>query len=64
MICHGLPPVAGACRSFPEPMEGSGNLGAVSVGISEVVIVVVLVPLVLPFGAWKLVKLIWAALSG
>lgn len=43
-------------------MEGSGGLGAVSVGISEAVIVVVLV--VVLFGAWKLVKLIWAALSG
>ena len=43
-------------------MEGSGGLGAVSVGISEAVIAVVLV--VVLFGAWKLAKLIWAALSG
>ena len=44
-------------------MEGSGGLGAVSVGIPEALIVLVVVVVVL-FGAWKLAKLIWAALSG
>ena len=47
-------------------MQGSGGLGAVSVGISESVVVLVLAGLVLLalFGGWKLAKLIWAALSG
>lgn len=44
-------------------MEGSGGLGAVSVGIPEAVIALVVIVVVL-FGAWKLAKLIWAALSG
>ena len=44
-------------------MEGSGGLGAVSVGIPEAVLVLVVV-LVVVFGAWKLAKVIWAALSG
>ena len=43
-------------------MEGSGGLGAVSIGISEIVLIPVV--LLLAFGAWKLAKLIWAALAG
>jgi Sec-independent protein translocase protein TatA len=43
-------------------MDGSGGLGAVSIGISEIVLIPVL--LLLAFGAWKLAKLIWAALAG
>jgi hypothetical protein len=43
-------------------MDGSGGLGAVSFGISWIVVVPLL--LLLAFGAWKLVKLIWAALAG
>jgi hypothetical protein len=43
-------------------MDGSGGLGAVSIGISEIVLIPVL--LLLAFGAWKLAKLLWAALAG
>ena len=43
-------------------MNGSGGLGAVSSGISEMVLIPVL--LLLAFVAWKLAKLIWAALAG
>jgi hypothetical protein len=43
-------------------MDGSGGLGAVSIGISEIVLIPVL--LLLAFGVWKLAKLIWAALAG
>ncbi len=41
---------------------GSGGLGAVSVGISELLIGLVILLVVL-FGLWKLAKLIWAAFS-
>ena len=41
---------------------GSGGLGAVSIGISESLIgLIVLIALL--FGLWKLVKLVWAAFS-
>ena len=41
---------------------GSGGVGAVSIGISESLVgLVILIALV--FGLWKLVKLIWAAFS-
>ena len=43
-------------------MDGSGGVGAVSIGISEIVLIPVV--LLLAFGAWKLAKLIWAALAG
>ena len=43
-------------------MDGSGGLGAVSIGISEIVLIPVL--LLVAFVAWKLAKLIWAALAG
>jgi hypothetical protein len=42
--------------------EGSGGLGAVSIGISETLIGLIVV-IVLLFGLWKLVKLVWAAFS-
>lgn len=42
---------------------GSGGLGAVSIGIPEAFVVVILLAAVL-FGAWKLAKILWAALSG
>ena len=41
---------------------GSGGLGAVSVGISESVVWLIILLVVL-FGVWKLVKLLWAAFS-
>jgi hypothetical protein len=41
---------------------GSGGLGAVSIGISESLIGLIILAVVL-FGLWKLAKLIWAALS-
>jgi hypothetical protein len=46
--------------------EGSGGLGAVSVGISEpiVLIILVVVGLLVAFVGWKLVKLILAAIAG
>ena len=42
---------------------GSGGLGAVSAGISESVVwlLIVLVVALLAFGIWKLVKLLWVA---
>jgi hypothetical protein len=43
--------------------QGSGGLGAVSFGISESLVALVLLVAVL-FGVWKLAKLLWAALSG
>jgi hypothetical protein len=44
-------------------MQGSGGLGAVSIGLSETLIgLVILVAVV--FGIWKLAKLLWAAFSG
>jgi hypothetical protein len=42
--------------------EGAGGFGAVSVGIAEVVVVVLLIALV--FGLWKLARLVWIAFSG
>ena len=44
-------------------MEGSGGLGAVSIGISETLIGLVILVVVV-FGIWKLAKLLWAAFSG
>ena len=46
--------------------QGSGGLGAVSIGISEPMVVIILVAVVLlvAFVGWKLVKLILAALAG
>jgi hypothetical protein len=46
--------------------NGSGGFGAVSVGISEPIVLIILVALVLivAFVGWKLVKLILAALAG
>ena len=43
-------------------MDDIGGLGAVSIGISEIVLIPVL--LLVAFVAWKLAKLIWAALAG
>jgi len=47
------------------PMEssGSGGLAAVSVGISETVVGLVLLAVVL-LGLWKLAKVLWGAFSG
>ena len=42
--------------------QGGGGLAAVSIGVSEGLVALVLVALVL-FGIWKLVKLLWAAFS-
>ena len=44
-------------------MEGSGGFGAVSIGISGWLVILVLAVLVV-FGVWKIAKLIWAAFSG
>jgi hypothetical protein len=44
-------------------MEGSGGLGAVSIGLSEPLLILIVVVLVL-FVVWKVVKLIWAAFLG
>ena len=44
-------------------MQGSGGLGAISPGISETVIGLVILVVVL-FVIWKLAKLLWAAFSG
>lgn len=44
-------------------MEGSGGLGAVSIGISGWLLMLIIAGLVL-FGVWKIAKLIWAAFSG
>ena len=46
--------------------QGSGGLGAVSAGISEpiVLIILVVVGLLVAFVGWKLVKLILAAIAG
>ena len=41
--------------------QGAGGLGAVSVGISEALIAVVIIAVL--FGIWKVAKLIWAAFS-
>jgi hypothetical protein len=42
---------------------GSGGLGAVSIGLSESLIGL-LILIVVVFGLWKLAKLLWAAFSG
>jgi hypothetical protein len=42
---------------------GSGGLGAVSIGISGSLLILIITLLVL-FGVWKIVKLIWGAFSG
>ena len=42
---------------------GSGGLGAVSIGISGWLLILVITLLVL-VGVWKIAKLIWTALSG
>ena len=46
--------------------EGSGGLGAVSVGITHplALLVLVLLAIVVLFGAWKLVKLLLAVIGG
>ena len=44
-------------------MESSGGLGAVSIGISETLIGLLILAVVV-FGIWKLAKLVWAAFSG
>jgi len=46
--------------------EGSGGFGAVSAGISEPIVLILLVVLavVVAFAGWKLVKLILAAIAG
>ena len=46
--------------------EGSGGLGAVSIGISEPIVLILLIVLavVVAFGGWKLLKLILAAIAG
>jgi len=43
--------------------QGSGGIAAVSVGVSESLVGLVLL-VVLLFGPWKLAKLVWAAFSG
>jgi hypothetical protein len=47
-------------------MNGSGGIGAVSVGLSELLIYFLLFAFILAvaFGIWKLVKLLWAAFAG
>jgi hypothetical protein len=46
--------------------EGSGGLGAVSIGISEPILLIILVvlALLLALVGWKVVKLILAAIAG
>jgi hypothetical protein len=44
-------------------LSGSGGVGAVSLGISEMFVGVVILLVVL-FGIWKIAKIIWAAFSG
>ena len=44
-------------------MQGSGGLGAVSIGISDTLIGLVIL-IVVVFGLWKLAKLVWAAFLG
>jgi hypothetical protein len=44
-------------------MQGSGGLGAVSIGISETLIGLVIL-IVVVFGLWKLARLLWAEFSG
>ena len=45
--------------------SGSGGIGAVSIGVSEAVVglVILVIILVVLFGLWKLAKLLWAAFS-
>ena len=45
-------------------MEGSGGFGAVSIGISGGWVLVLIIAVLVLFGAWKIAKLIWAAFSG
>ena len=46
--------------------EGSGGLGAVSIGISEPIVLIILIVagILVAFVGWKLVKLILAAFAG
>jgi hypothetical protein len=46
--------------------EGSGGFGAVSAGISEPIVLIILIVLglLVAFFGWKLVKLILAAIAG
>ena len=46
--------------------EGSGGLGAVSAGISHLIVLIILmvVGLLVAFVGWKLVKLTLAAIAG
>ena len=46
--------------------SGSGGLGAVSIGISEPIVMVLLILLavLVAFGGWKLLKLLLAAIGG
>ena len=44
-------------------MEGSGALGAVSIGLSESLLILIVVVLAV-FALWKVAKLIWAAFLG
>jgi hypothetical protein len=47
-------------------MEGSGGFGAVSVGISEPLVGLILlaVLVIVIVGGWKLAKLLWVMFSG
>ena len=47
-------------------MSGSGGFGAVSVGIPEPVVWLILLVIagLVFLGAWKVAKLLWAAFSG
>jgi hypothetical protein len=53
---------AGVTREASMQDQGGGGLAAVSIGVSEALVALVLVALVL-FGIWKLAKLVWAAFS-
>ena len=46
--------------------EGSGGIGAVSSGISEPIVLIILIVLavLVAFGGWKLLKLVLAAIAG
>ena len=46
--------------------SGSGGLGAVSAGIAEWAVVLILLGIVVVvlLGAWKLTKILWAMFSG
>ena len=45
---------------------GSGGLGAVSIGLNEPIVLALLILLavVVAFGGWKLLKLLFAAIGG